>query len=94
MTVYVVDSRFPTGKLSATSNALAQISEKDIQFALFRHSTGDWGDLDEADRAANEAALREDKRLLSQYTDEKGTPFWIITEWDRSATIVLLPEDY
>jgi hypothetical protein len=33
-------------------------------------------------------------RLLSAYHDENGVKFWIITEADRSATTVLLPEDY
>lgn len=33
-------------------------------------------------------------RLFSVYRDRKGVKFWIITEADRSATTVLLPEDY
>jgi hypothetical protein len=38
--------------------------------------------------------LREGFRLLSVYRDRNQTEFWIITEADRSATTVLLPEDY
>ena len=46
------------------------------------------------DRLANEAALRNDSRLLSVFRSRAGTVFWIITEADRSVTTVLLPEDY
>jgi hypothetical protein len=38
--------------------------------------------------------LKEGTRLLSAYHLKDGTKIWIITEWDRSATTVLLPEDY
>ena len=33
-------------------------------------------------------------RLVSIYRSVRGQKFYIITEWDRSATTVLLPEDY
>lgn len=56
--------------------------------------TGDWGDLCEEDRQANEDALNRDLRLLSAYSDRNGAKFWIITEADRSLTTILLPEDY
>jgi len=42
----------------------------------------------------NEAGLRNGGRLSSLYRTTGKTKFWIITEWDRSATTVLLPEDY
>ena len=64
--------------------------------ALKRHMCGDWGELDEEDRLANNEALREGERLLSAYSI-KGTSevkFWVITEWDRSVTTILLPSDY
>ncbi len=32
--------------------------------------------------------------VLSSYRAPDGTKFWIITEWDRSYTTVLLPEEY
>ena len=46
------------------------------------------------DRAANEAALIEGLRLFSVYRTPDGVKFWIITGWDRSLTMALLPEDY
>jgi hypothetical protein len=33
-------------------------------------------------------------RLLSNYKTEAGEKIWIITEADRSATTLLLPEEY
>ena len=61
---------------------------------IHRHSIGDWGELDDEDKAENELSLKEGFRILSSYTDRNGTKFWIITEADRSSTTVLLPEDY
>jgi len=46
------------------------------------------------DRQENEQALQKSLRLFSVYRADNGTIFWIITEADRSATTVLLPEDY
>ena len=65
-----------------------------VQTMLNRHALGDWGDLDEEDVQANNAALRDGGRLLSAYQFDDGFKVWIITEADRSATTVLLPEDY
>jgi hypothetical protein len=62
--------------------------------ALARHVSGDWGDVGEEDRLANEEALRDGTRLLSVYRSATGIRFWIITEADRAQTTVLLPEDY
>jgi hypothetical protein len=65
-----------------------------MQPALQRHVTGDWGELCPEDIEANEQALLNGARLLSAYRSAKGVKFWIITEWDRSVTTILLPEDY
>ena len=34
------------------------------------------------------------ERVLSAYLLDDETKIWIITEWDRSATTILLPEEY
>ncbi|WP_242631421.1 hypothetical protein [Rubinisphaera italica] len=78
----------------ATPNALGTISHADIQTALTRHHSGDWGDCCADDRQANDDALIQGGRLFSVYHSENESKFWIITEADRSATTVLLPEDY
>jgi len=82
------------GHIYITPNALSQLTNKDILMGIQRHQAGDWGDVGEADRQENELSLTQGLRLLSVYHATNGTKFWIITEADRSATTVLLPEDY
>jgi hypothetical protein len=84
----------PVGKIVATPNALAQLTEDDITAALLRHVFGDWGDVCAEDKAQNDRALLEGTRILSVYHAANGTKFWLITEANRSVTTVLLPEDY
>ncbi len=84
----------PLGMIVATPNALANVKSDEIQRALQRHVTGDWGELDADDKKANDEALQTGERLLSAYLTATGTKFWIITESDRSVTTILLPEDY
>ena len=87
-------SLFPLGQTVTTPNALRHLTHDDILGCLKRHADGDWGDVDEHDRLANERALKDGSRLFSVYHAHDGTKFWIITEADRSSTCVLLPEDY
>jgi hypothetical protein len=90
----VSDAQLPLGRVVATPGALGSISDRELLDALARHASGDWGYVDEEDRKANDAALRDGARILSAYRTERGTKFWIITEADRSATTVLLPGEY
>ncbi|MBQ8179900.1 MAG: hypothetical protein IJ026_05635 [Candidatus Methanomethylophilaceae archaeon] len=63
---------------------------------VHRHAMGDWGDLCEEDRLMNEEALDPEcpERVLSSYPIGCHDKVWIITEWDRSRTTLLLPEEY
>lgn len=85
---------FHPGQILSTPGVLDRVPQGDLLHALTRHLTGDWGDLDEHDWHANEAALKDGSRLLSAYVTSNGVRFWIITESDRSATTSLLPEEY
>lgn len=89
--------RFSLGKLAITPAAQAALDAVAIPAValLARHVHGDWGDLSAEDLAENEFSLLTGKRLLSSYAlrDDKGK-VWVITEADRSATTILLPEDY
>ena len=87
-------AKFRCGKIVSTPNALSQLTQEDILMGIRRHQAGDWGDVDDDDRQANERALIEGTRLWSVYHVANGVKFWLITEADRSATTVLLPEDY
>jgi hypothetical protein len=72
--------------------------------ALARHESGDWGIMPDEGKAENEDALKHGNRLMSAYliwqdaTGTHGTPegtkVWIITEYDRSVTTVLFPDEY
>ena len=61
---------------------------------LLRHMHGDWGELCAEDRRENERSLRVGSRLLSAYRTRREEKLWVITEWDRSVTTFLLPEEY
>ena len=87
-------AKFRLGHIVSTPNALSHLSQEDILMAIQRHQSGDWGDLDTEDKAANDRALVERTRIISVYRSTLGMKFWIITEADRSVTTVLMPEDY
>ena len=93
--------RFNPGHLGAT-RGVAERMEKDLMFREFcstslkRHLNADWGDLDEEDKKQNDKALQSgESRLFSAYIfQDTGEKIWIITEWDRSATTILYPDEY
>ena len=85
---------FRLGRLVSTPKALRSLTEEDILRGIQRHQAGDWGELSAEDWEANDRALTQGGRILSAYSAQSGTKFWIITEADRSVTTVLLPEDY
>ena len=60
---------------------------------LRRHISGDWGNLPEDDKRLNERSIK-DGRLMSSYEINPQLTVWVITEWDRSVTTLLLPSDY
>lgn len=85
---------FPPGRVVETPGARSAVS--DVEFFDFtgKHFSGDWGDVCAEDKRANDRALKDGDRLLSSYKTKKGVKVWIITEWDRSVTTLLLPEEY
>jgi len=74
--------KFSLGRIVATPRALHALREagQSADEFLTRHVTGDWGDLDDEDRQANELALIDGSRILSAYTTRKGERIWVITE--------------
>lgn len=91
---YVPIALFRLGRIVATPNALERLTHPEMFRALQRHQAGDWGDVDEEDRHANDQALVEGSRLFSVFHSATGVKFWVITETDRSVTTFLLPQDY
>jgi hypothetical protein len=94
---------FSLGHVVATPAALASIQQhgESVPALLHRHLTGDWQELCEEDRNANWAAvLGGEARIFSAFNITakgyigKSVKIWVITEWDRSVTTLLRPEDY
>ena len=87
---------FPLGRIVATPGALAALerAKQPPTSFLARHAIGDWGELEPTDVAENEYSVAHGLRLLSSYRTDAGERLWIITEADRSATTLLLPEEY
>jgi hypothetical protein len=92
--------KFEPGNVHSTPGVNAKL--KDAGFMRFmivslnRHINGDWGNMCDEDKAANEEALVDGLRLMSVYKrkDHPDDTIWIITEADRSATTILLPSEY
>lgn len=87
---------FALGQVVATPGALEALEEaqQTPQEFLTRHVQGDWSTLDPHDQQANAQAAKEGNRILSAYETKLGTRVWLITEWDRSVTTLLLPSEY
>jgi hypothetical protein len=92
--VIMPSGKFPLGQIVFTQAVDKTVCRDDTAWAVIRHCLGDWGDVSQDDRAANDWALLSGGRLHSVYHDRAGVAFWIITEADRSVTTVLLPDDY
>ena len=92
MAYRIMEPRFLLGRTVATP----AVMELDIDLASYmrRHHCGDWGDLTEEDKQANEEALIHGDRILSHYKLDGSRRIYIITEADRSSTCILLPEEY
>ena len=87
---------FELGRVVATPGALEALGEsgEDPHLYLGRHVTGEWGELEYEDKAANNLALVTGERLMSSYRTSSGVKLWVITEADRSSTCILLPDEY
>ena len=66
-----------------------------VQYSLNRYIQCDWGDTCDEDKQTADKSLRDGERILAVYEHkESGTKIWIITEWDRSVTTILFPDEY
>jgi hypothetical protein len=87
---------FELGRIIATRGAIETMERRGIDYnaLLVRHVTGDWGDLAEEDHE-NEHAVKHGRLIHSAYgTQDDPDRLWIITESDRHATTILLPDEY
>lgn len=94
---------FHLGRVLATPNYLHQwraghagdeeAAQKGTLDLVWRHVTGDFSDCGEEDAQSNRNAITNGARVFNVFHTKIGT-VWIITEADRSATTILMPEDY
>lgn len=87
--------KFSLGRLVATPGALSELERVGVspEELIGRHSLLDRGCLGSDDHEANARAVVDGSRVFSAFVYD-GVKFWVITEWDRSQTTILLPEDY
>ncbi|MCC4595450.1 hypothetical protein NRY95_05625 [Xanthomonas campestris pv. phormiicola] len=93
----ILSQKFSPGRIITTAgvNDLERRCQPRLYLYLHRHLRGDWGDVDDSDWQCNDTALKSgEDRLFSAYEIEPDLRLWIITEWDRSATTLLLPSEY
>ena len=94
-------TKFDLGRVVVT-RGIDERMKDDSDFYVFvlctlygRYAKCDWGDTCEEDKITDDTALQNGERILAIYiypkTKEK---IWIITEWDRSVTTILFPEEY
>lgn len=85
---------FPLGQVYMTAGVANLELPKERLFGIIhRHHCGDWGDVCEEDKNQNDLDLDHEGRLVSRYNIEEAS-LYIITEWDRSLTTVMLIEEY
>ena len=100
VTISVRKPKFELGEVVGTPGAAEFLLSNDCTASglLWSHQRGIWGDLSDADKAANDAALLDGSRILSSYKVGDGK-VWIITEGvnddgKRERTTVLLADEY
>lgn len=89
--------RFNPSRVVMTSGVASLIEQGQFNPSpyLLRHLAADWGDLSDNDRRQNDDALKSgEDRLFSAYEVGPNLKVWVITEWDRSVTTMLLPCQY
>ncbi|MBA3423451.1 MAG: hypothetical protein ACR2HO_12745 [Rubrobacteraceae bacterium] len=89
-----MDTLFPLGKVVVTPGAHHAFKEAGEQLTpyLNRHASGDWSETDPDERRDNVSALDCGLAIRSTYYTSAGK-LWILTEADRSATTILMPEE-
>jgi hypothetical protein len=93
---------FSLGQIVMTQGFAALFDDEMVAQAaavelIARHATGDFGHLCKEDWLTNLQGLNDEEggRIMSTYKlDGSEEDVWVITEYDRSVTTVLLPSEY
>lgn len=91
----ILEPLFELGETCATPAViqLAATHGQTLYPWIRKHHCGEWGDLCDHDKTANDEALETGDRILSAY-QISGRKIYIITEHDRSRTTIMLAEEY
>lgn len=95
-----MEAKFETGQLVLTHGVFDDVMmdpwfSKFVGHSFEQFRSGDWGDISEEDRDLNDYAVEHGERLMGVYKDaRRDKVIWIITEWDRSTTTILYPDEY
>ena len=84
--------KFEAGEVVITPAASAALEAggHKLDDLLARHQAGDWGDVSEQVRAGNERGLVERFNLQSAYVVPSGQRLVVVTNRDRTLTMVHL----
>jgi len=88
---------FELGEIVATPGAIEAMNATGTNptHLLDRHVSGDWGDICAEDAKMNNEDLASGEgRLMSVYQLTPAVKVWVMTEWDKSYTTILLPSEY
>ena len=81
-------------RLHVTFRAKAELTDDEIQKAVQSHTLGEWGDVTEACRNANEANLDRDAgRLVSGHWSKSRLRYYVITDLGRELTTIVFADE-
>ena len=82
---------FHLGQTIITPTALTALTHEEVIAALGQHVAGQWGDVDRIRYQSNQFGLENNGPLISAFVSHiAGTRFYVITDWDRSQTTIML----
>lgn len=93
--------KFELGRVVVTQGVAERMNSETafdffVRFSLSCYMCRDWGDTCEEDKKTNDNAVKNGERVLAvyNYKGSEDDQIWIITEWDRSVTTILFPDEY
>jgi hypothetical protein len=88
--------RFVLGQLFLTQGAIEALEDarQSPQEFINRHARLEKGELCDEDYKENLFSVDKPLRIFSAFKTANGIKIWVITEADRSSTMILLPSEY
>ncbi len=87
------EAKFKLGHLYITPGASKAVPHDEAWQAVERHAAGDWGQLDEHARQANEKAVHQRGQIVSVYETSRGQKFYVVTAAGWEFTTLVLPTE-